>query len=201
VSPEVRTALCDPRPWWTFVVPQHFYPPALHAEESDLGHPRDGRPKQIPTSRTPGASTRSPTGSPWWIANNNSGTSYFWWTAAAIPSTIFVEADASKSNFCRSPSAWLRFPKETQSTPHRHRFQWQPGQIFLLNKGTPAGRSAAFISLPKTAPFLGWNPTVNLLPGRQSAITQRCAGSRQLRQRFPIHGAVYKGMTSGENRR
>src|SRR6202045_3128595 len=46
--------------------------------------------------------TRSPTGSPWWIANNNSGTSTLD-DGNGNPINIFVEANGSTSNFVVVP--------------------------------------------------------------------------------------------------
>ena len=73
--------------------------------------------KTDPNLQNPWGLTRSPTGSPWWIANNNSGTSTLV-DGSGNPINIFIEADASKSNFVVVPppgfaAATTRSPSAT----------------------------------------------------------------------------------------
>src|SRR6202011_4725206 len=77
--------------------------------------------------------TRSPTGSPWWIANNNSGTSTLD-DGNGNPINIFVEANGSTSNFVVVPPPGFA-AAGTPSTPTGIVFNGSPTD-FLLNKGT-----------------------------------------------------------------
>ena len=118
--------------------------------------------KTDPKLKNPWGLTRSSTGSPWWIANNNSGTSTLV-DGSGNPINIFVEADASKSNFVVVPPPGFA-PPGTQSTPTGIVFNGSPTD-FLLNKGTPSGKPAIFIFATEDGTISGWNPAVNLLPG------------------------------------
>src|SRR5260370_318915 len=68
-----------------------------------------------PNLKNPWGITRSPSGSPWWIANNNSGTSTLE-DGAGNPINIFVEANGSTSNFVVVPPPGFA-PPGTPSTP------------------------------------------------------------------------------------
>ncbi len=150
--------------------------------------------KTDPNLKNPWGLTRSPTGSPWWIANNNSGTSTLV-DGSGNPINIFVEADASKSNFVVVPPPGFA-AKGTQSTPTGIVFNGSPTD-FLLNKGTPAGRPAVFIFATEDGTISGWNPTVNLLPGG-SPPSPNAVLEVDNSDNGSNRGAVYKGMTSGE---
>jgi hypothetical protein len=75
--------------------------------------------------------TRSPTvqpngmvGSPWWIANNNSGTSTLD-DGNGNPQNIAVEAKRQHQQLRSCPSPRFRRPWDAINS-HRHRIQWQP---------------------------------------------------------------------------
>ena len=147
-----------------------------------------------PNLKNPWGLTRSPGGSPWWVANNNSGTSTLE-TGTGTPVNIFVEADGSKSNFVVVPPPGFA-AAGTQSAPTGIVFNGSPTD-FILNKGVPARKPAAFIFATEDGTISGWNPLVNLLPGGNPPspnavleVDNSDNGSNR--------GAVYKGMTSGE---
>jgi uncharacterized protein (TIGR03118 family) len=138
--------------------------------------------------------TRSPTGSPWWIANNNSGTSTLD-DGNGNPINIFVEANGSTSNFVVVPPPGFA-AAGTPSTPTGIVFNGSPTD-FLLNKGTPAGKPAVFIFATEDGTISGWNPAVNLLPGG-SPPSPNAVLEVDNSDKGSANGAVYKGMTSGE---
>ncbi len=147
-----------------------------------------------PNLKNPWGLTRSPGGSPWWIANNNSGTSTLE-DGSGNPINIFVEANGSTSNFVVVPPPGFAAPG-TQSAPTGIVFNGSPTD-FLLNKGKPAGKPAIFLFATEDGTISGWNPAVNLLPGGNPPspnvvleVDNSDKGSN--------NGAVYKGMTSGE---
>jgi len=147
-----------------------------------------------PNLKNPWGLTRSPSGSPWWIANNNSGTSTLE-DGSGNPINIFVEANGSTSNFVVVPPPGFAAPG-TQSAPTGIVFNGSPTD-FLLNKGKPAGKPAIFLFATEDGTISGWNPAVNLLPGGNPPspnvvleVDNSDKGSN--------NGAVYKGMTSGE---
>src|SRR5260370_28076357 len=114
-----------------------------------------------PTLKNPWGITRSPSGSPWWIANNNSGPSTLE-DGSGNPINIFVEANGSTSNFVVVPPPGFA-PPGTPSTPTGIVFNGSPTD-FLLNKGKPAGKPAIFLFATEDGTISGWNPAVNLLP-------------------------------------
>jgi uncharacterized protein (TIGR03118 family) len=138
--------------------------------------------------------TRSPTGSPWWIANNNSGTSTLE-DVNGNPVNIFVEANGSTSNFVVVPPPGFA-AQGTPSTPTGIVFNGSPSD-FLLNKGNPAGKPAIFIFATEDGTISGWNPAVNLLPGGSPPSPNAVLEVDNSDNGAP-DGAVYKGMTSGE---
>jgi uncharacterized protein (TIGR03118 family) len=168
---------------------------AQHYNETDLISDIPGRAAHTdPNLKNPWGLTRSPTGSPWWIANNNSGTSTLD-DGNGNPIDIFVEANGSTSNFVVVPPPGFAAPG-TPSTPTGIVYNGSPTD-FLLNKGKPAGRPAVFLFATEDGTISGWNPAVNLLPGGSPPspnavleVDNSDNGSNQ--------GAVYKGMTSGE---
>src|ERR1700730_9367869 len=85
--------------------------------------------KTDPNLKNPWGLTRSPTGSPWWIANNNSGTSTLN-DGSGNPINIFVEANGSTSNFVVVPPPGFA-PKGTQSTPTGIVFNGSPTDFLL----------------------------------------------------------------------
>ena len=138
--------------------------------------------------------TRSPTGSPWWIANNNSGTSTLE-DGAGNPINIFVEASGTTSNFVVVPPPGFAAPG-TPSTPTGIVFNGSSTDFFL-NKGTPAGKPAIFLFATEDGTISGWNPAVNLLPGGSPPSPNAVLEVDNSDKGSP-NSAVYKGMTSGE---
>jgi uncharacterized protein (TIGR03118 family) len=138
--------------------------------------------------------TRSPSGSPWWIANNNSGTSTLE-DGSGNPINIFVEANGSTSNFVVVPPPGFAKPG-TQSAPTGIVFNGSPTD-FLLNKGKPAGKPALFLFATEDGTISGWNPAVNLLLGGSPPSPNPVLEVDNSDNGSP-NSAVYKGMTSGE---
>ena len=138
--------------------------------------------------------TRSPGGSPWWIANNNSGTSTLE-DGNGNPINIFVEANGSTSNFVVVPPPGFA-AAGTPSTPTGIVFNGSPTD-FLLNKGKPIGKPAIFIFATEDGTISGWNPGVNLLPGGMPPSPNAILEVDHS-EKGSANGAVYKGMTSGE---
>jgi uncharacterized protein (TIGR03118 family) len=150
--------------------------------------------KTDPNLKNPWGLTRSPVGSPWWVANNNSGTSTLN-DGNGNPVNIFVEANGSTSNFVVVPPPGFAAPG-TPSTPTGIVYNGSPTD-FLLNKGNPAGRPAVFIFATEDGTISGWNPAVNLLPGGSPPSPNAVLEVDNSDNGSP-NGAVYKGMTSGE---
>jgi uncharacterized protein (TIGR03118 family) len=145
--------------------------------------------------------TRSPTvqpsgaaGSPWWIANNNSGTSTLD-DGNGNPVDIFVEANGSTSNFVVVPPPGFA-AAGTPSTPTGIVYNSSPTDFFL-NKGKPASQPAIFIFATEDGTISGWNPAVNLLQGGNPPSPNAVLEVDNSDNGSP-DGAVYKGMTSGE---
>jgi uncharacterized protein (TIGR03118 family) len=147
-----------------------------------------------PNLKNPWGITRSPTGSPWWINNNNSGTSSLY-TGAGVAANIFTEANGSAGNFVIVPPPGFA-PSGTQSTPTGIVFNGSTTD-FLLNKGTPAGKNAVFIFATEDGTISGWNPAVNISPGGKAPSTNAVLEVDNS-ENGGANGAVYKGMTSGE---
>ncbi len=116
--------------------------------------------------------TRSPTGSPWWVSNNNSGTSTLYsGTGQIIPinGTGTVTIPPPKN---AAPG--------TQATPTGVVFNRSAD--FVLPNGNPA----VFMFCTEDGTISGWN-------GGQNAVLQVDNSDNG-----SANGAVYKGMTSGE---
>src|SRR6202011_1898138 len=139
--------------------------------------------------------TRSPTGSPWWIANNNSGTSTLD-DGNGNPINIFVEANGSTSNFVVVPPPGFA-AAGTPSTPTGIVFNGSPTDFLLKIKGKPAGKPAVFIFATEDGTISGWNPAVNLIPSGKPPSPNAVLEVDNSDKGSP-NGAVYKGMTSGE---
>jgi uncharacterized protein (TIGR03118 family) len=152
-----------------------------------------------PNLKNPWGLTRSSTtparlGSPWWISNNNSGTSSLY-SGSASPINIFTEAGGVPGNFVLVPPPGFA-PAGTPSTPTGIVFNGSPTD-FLLDKGTPAGRPAAFIFATEDGTISGWNATVNLPSGGNPPSTNAVLEVDNS-DKGSANGAVYKGLTSGE---
>jgi len=169
--------------------------PAQHYTQKNLISDIPGMAAHTdPNLKNPWGITRSPSGSPWWIANNNSGTSTLE-DGAGNPINIFVEANGSTSNFVVVPPPGFA-PPGTPSTPTGIVFNGSPTD-FLLNKGKPAGKPAIFLFATEDGTISGWNPAVNLLPGGNPP-SPNVALEVDNSDKGSNNGAVYKGMTSGE---
>src|ERR1700722_1331228 len=123
--------------------------------------------------KNPWGITRSPAGSPWWVANNNSGTSTLYdGTGAIIP--------INKTGIVIIPPPAFR--PGTQSAPTGIVFNGSATDF----PATPGGPGAHFI-------FATEDGTISAWAGGASAtleVDNSDAGS--------ANGAVYKGATSGE---
>src|SRR5882724_941223 len=163
---------------------------------SDISQPNnaDGTTVRVdPNLKNPWGLTRSS----WWIGNNNSGTSSLF-SGTGSPVNIFTEAGGVAGNFVVVPPTGFA-PAGTQSTPTGVVFNGSPTD-FLLDKGTPAGKSAAFIFATEDGTISGWNPTVNISAGGSPPSTNAVLEVDNS-DNGSNHGAVYKGMTSGEDRK
>jgi uncharacterized protein (TIGR03118 family) len=126
-----------------------------------------------PNLKNPWGLTRSPGGSPFWVANNNSGTSTLYTGAgAAIPinGTGTVTVPPAKGS-----------PAGTQSTPTGVVFNGSPTDFLVA-----PGKSAHFIFATEDGTISGWNSGQNAV----LVVDNSDNGSS--------NGAVYKGATSGE---
>jgi uncharacterized protein (TIGR03118 family) len=168
---------------------------AQHYHQTNLISDINGRAAHTdPNLKNPWGLTRSPDGSPWWIANNNSGTSTLD-DGNGNPINIFVEANHQTSNFVVVPPPGFA-PPGTLSAPTGIVFNGSPTD-FLLDKGRPAGKPAIFIFATEDGTISGWNPEVNLLPGGSPPSPNAVLEVDNSDNGAP-DSAVYKGMTSGE---
>jgi uncharacterized protein (TIGR03118 family) len=144
--------------------------------------------------RNPWGLTRS-SSSPWWVNLNATGNSAIY-TGAGVPASGFPDPAGSMfDNFVIVPPPGFA-PPGTTSAPTGVVFNGSSTD-FLLDKGTPKGKSAAFIFVTEDGTISGWNPVVNLAPGAAPPsingvleVDHSDNGSNK--------GAVYKGATSGE---
>jgi uncharacterized protein (TIGR03118 family) len=125
-----------------------------------------------PNLKNPWGLTRSPSGSPFWVANNNSGTSTLYTgTGAAIPingtGTVTVPPPG--------------FAPGTQSAPTGVVFNGSATDFLVA-----PGQSAHFIFVTEDGTISGWN-------GGQNAVLVVDNS-----EKGGPNGAVYKGATSGE---
>jgi uncharacterized protein (TIGR03118 family) len=177
----------------TFAVPNLAF--AQHYTQTNLISDIPGIAAHTdPNLKNPWGLTRSPTGSPWWIANNNSGTSTLD-DGQGNPQNNFVQANGSISNFVVVPPPGFA-AAGTPSTPTGIVYNGSPID-FLLDQGKPAGNPAVFIFATEDGTISGWNPAVNLLPGGKPPSPNAVLEVDNSNKGSP-DGAVYKGMTSGE---
>ena len=163
---------------------------------SDISQPNnaDGTAVLVdPNLKNPWGLTRS-SGSPWWTANNNSGTSSLF-NGSGNPINIFTEAGGVAGNFVIVPPPGFA-PAGTQSTPTGIVFNGSSTD-FLLDKGTPAGKPAVFIFATEDGTISGWNPAVNISAGGHPPSINAVLEVDNS-DKGSANGAVYKGMTSGE---
>jgi uncharacterized protein (TIGR03118 family) len=125
-------------------------------------------PTLDPNLKNPWGLTRSPSGSPWWVANNNSGTSTLYTGAGNIvPLVVTVPPPG--------------FAPGTQSAPTGVVFNGSPTDFLVA-----PGKSAHFIFATEDGTISGWS-------GGQNAVLVVDNS-----QNGGANGAVYKGATSGD---
>jgi uncharacterized protein (TIGR03118 family) len=174
--------LSTSKPWKSlpvFVLSLFLLPavtPAQHYKQTNLVSDLASIPTPNPVDpnlKNPWGLTRTPTGSPFWVANNNSGTSTLYTgTGAAIPinGTGNVTIPPPKGS-----------PAGTLATPTGVVFNGSPTDFLVA-----PGMSAHFIFATEDGTISGW-------AGGQNAVLvvdNSDNGS--------ANGAVYKGATSGE---
>jgi uncharacterized protein (TIGR03118 family) len=158
---------------------------AQHYKQTNLVSDIAGMaPVHDPNLKNPWGLTRS-SGSPWWVANNNSGTSTLYDgngnpfppPAKGGPLVVTVPPPG--------------FAPGTQSAPTGVVFNGSPTD-FLLVPGTP-GTAAIFIFATEDGTISGWNPGVNTPTSVTNAIRKVDNSDKG-----SADGAVYKGATSAE---
>src|ERR1700730_5482053 len=165
---------------------------AQHYTQTNLVSDLPGMaPVTDPNLRNAWGLTRSPTGSPWWVGNNNSGTSTLY-SGAGTPVNNFP-ADPhpdSNGNGINSPfNNFVMVPPPgfapgTQSAPTGVVFNGSPTDFLVA-----PGKQAIFIFSTEDGTISGWNPGVN--------VTNAILKVDNSDKGSP-NSAVYKGMTSGE---
>src|SRR6266403_3506005 len=147
---------------------------AQHYKQTNLVSDLPGMaPVTDPNLKNPWGLTRSPGGSPFWVANNNSGTSTLYTGAGAI-----IPINGTGTVTVPPPKG---SPAGTLSTPTGVVFNGSPTDFLIA-----PGKSAAFIFATEDGTISGW-------AGGQNAVLvvdNSDNGS--------ANGAVYKGATSGE---
>ena len=167
---------------------------------SDLALPdnADGTPvRQDKNLLNPWGITRSAT-SPWWTSNNNAGTSSLY-DGSGNPINIFQDPTGPNftyDNFVFIPPPGFATPG-TPATPTGIVFNGNPN-AFLLNKGTPAGKPAAFIFVTEDGTISGWNPAVNIASGITNGRSINAVLEVDNSDKGSANGAVYKGATTAE---
>ena len=146
-----------------------------------------------PNLINPWGLTRSATGSPFWVGNNNSGTSTLY-DGTGAPQNFFPDPHPdSNGNGINSPfNNFVMVPPPgfapgKQSAPTGTVFNGSPTD-FLLLPGTPKTQ-AIFMFSTEDGTISGWNPGVNVT-NAVLKVDNSDKGSP--------HSAVYKGMTTGE---
>src|SRR6266436_8536124 len=185
----------------TFAVPsisnaQHFTQKNL---VSDISQPNNADGSAVlvdPNLKNPWGLSRS-AGSPWWVANNNSGTSTLY-SGAGTPQNFFPDPHPdSNGNGINSPfNNFVMVPPPgfapgTQSAPTGVVFNGS-NTDFLLMPGMK-GTQAIFIFATEDGTISGWNPGVNPPTSVTNAILKVDNSDKG-----SANGAVYKGMTSAE---
>jgi uncharacterized protein (TIGR03118 family) len=178
----------------TFAVPG--LTPAQHYTQknlvSDISQPNNADGSAVlvdPNLKNPWGLTRS-SGSPWWVANNNSGTSTLY-TGAGVPPNAFPDPHPdSNGNGINSPfNNFVMVPPPafapgTQSAPTGVVFNGSPTDFLVA-----PGKQAIFIFSTEDGTISGWNPGVDVTNAIRK-VDNSDKGSK--------NSAVYKGMTSAE---
>ena len=149
--------------------------PAQHYKQSNLVSNLASIATPNPTDpnlKNPWGLTRSST-SPWWVANNNSGTSTLYTGTGAL-----IPINGTGTVTVPSPNG---SPAGTQSTPTGVVFNGSPTDFLVA-----PGKSAHFIFATEDGTISGWNS------GQNAVLVVDNSGNGS------ANGAVYKGATSGE---
>ena len=125
-----------------------------------------------PNLKNPWGLTRSPSGSPWWVANNNSGTSTLYTGIGGV-----IPINGTGTVTVPPPG----FAPGTQSAPTGVVFNGSATDFLVA-----PGKSAHFIFATEDGTIFGWN-------GGQNAVLVVDNS-----ENGGPNGAVYKGATSGE---
>jgi uncharacterized protein (TIGR03118 family) len=169
-----------------FALSLFLLPTAIHAQhykQTNLVSNIMGRaPVTDPNLKNPWGLTRSPGGSPWWVANNNSGTS----TLYDGQGNPFPPPQNGGPLVVTVPPPG--FAPGTQSAPTGVVFNGSPSDFLLA-----PGKQAIFIFATEDGTISGWNPGVNP-PTSVTNATLKVDNS----DNGSPNGAVYKGATSGE---
>src|SRR5712664_2873113 len=146
---------------------------------SDVSQPNNADGTKVlvdPNLKNPWGLTRNTGSSPWWVANNNSGTSTLYdgngnpFPPPANGGPLVVTVPPPNGS-----------PAGTQSTPTGVVFNGSPTDFLVA-----PGKSAHFIFATEDGTISGWNSGQNAV----LVVDNSDNGS--------ANGAVYKGMTSGE---
>ncbi|HYL87026.1 MAG TPA: TIGR03118 family protein [Candidatus Angelobacter sp.] len=144
-------------------------------------------PVTDPNLKNPWGLTRSPGGSPWWVANNNSGTSTLY-DGGGNPQNFFPDPhpdtngtgiNSPFNNFVFVPPPG--FAPGTASAPTGVVFNGSPTDFLVA-----PGKSAHFIFVTEDGTISGWAGGLNAV----LMVDNSDKGGAD--------GAVYKGATSGE---
>ncbi|HTP69097.1 MAG TPA: TIGR03118 family protein [Dongiaceae bacterium] len=164
---------------------------------SDVSQPANSDGSAVivdPNLKNPWGLTRSAT-SPWWVNLNGTGNSAIY-TGTGAPASGFPDpAGSTFDNFVIVPPP-KNAPAGTISTPTGIVFNGSPTD-FLLNKGTPAGKPAAFIFVTEDGTISGWNAAVDVAQGAAPPSVNAVLEVDNSDSRSG-KGAVYKGATSAE---
>ena len=153
-----------------------------------------------PNLKNPWGLTRS-SGSPFWIANNSSGTSELFSQGTPVgifndpqPDTNGTGITSTLNNFIMVPPPG--FAPGTASAPTGVVFNGN-GADFHLNKGNPPGQPGIFLFATEDGTISGWNPGVNLVKGAKPPSVNAVLEVDNS-DNGSANSAVYKGMTSAD---
>lgn len=177
--------------------------PAQHYKQTNLISDLSNQGAAVvdPNLKNPWGITRTPTGSPWWVGNNNSGTSTLY-AGDGTPAGNFPDPHPdSNGNGINSPfNNFVMVPPPgfapgTQSAPTGVVFNGSPTD-FLLVPGVK-GTQAIFLFATEDGTISGWNPGVGVAQGAHPPSVNATLKVDNSDNGSP-NSAVYKGMTSAE---
>lgn len=191
---------------WAFALSLFLLPAVTRAQHykqtnlvSDLSN--QGAAVVDPNLKNPWGMTRTPTGSPWWVGNNNSGTSTLY-ASDGTPAGNFPDPHPdSNGNGINSPfNNFVMVPPPgfapgTQSAPTGVVFNGSATD-FLLVPGAK-GTQAIFLFATEDGTISGWNPGVGVAAGANPPSVNATLKVDNSDNGSP-NSAVYKGMTSAE---